>query len=773
MKKIFLLFLTLIFFNYFKTFSEDNSRFQTSHDRIAAIDEKILEFSKKIEELENLKKKIELSNLNIPSKMLNKDLKIALVLSGGGAKGAAHIGVLKTLEKYKVPIDIVVGTSAGSIIGAMYSIGYTADEIEEKVLTLQFNKLLMNTSDRTLKSLLEKTDSEQYPLNLSITKDFQLSIPMGILNGEYIYLQLKEIFGRVEGKHNFDEFPRKFRAITTDVNKGISISIDGGDLALATLKSMAIPSVLDPIKDENQYFIDGGVLDNFPIQEALKLDADIIIAVDISAQDIEITDKSNILSLIDKISTYQGNKNSEFQSKLADILISPNVKEHGTVDFNNLSALVVEGKNSAETFSHIFEMLSNEKKFIEIEQASNSFKDLPVNIKKIKLIGNQKLTLKEIEELKPSPNKEGKLNRSTLNLWTRKIYALNNVNRVFYEVNGDEIVFLIKENNDVKFNAGLSYTSNYGGALNLAATVPSIGVEKAIFLNAELSKYPKLNLKDIWEFNFFDKNFQIIGELFYGFSPIFIYKNASNVTTDQTNSLKLNFTVGSVFSDQFFIGYNLNYKYFKNSYENGNKIYSDFLGEGHYINNGLFFYTDTLNSKFFPSKGFLSLAELFIGTDLKNKTDYRGFSFQGSTNLPITEKFSFKFFVNGGKLFDHHIPKNEYFKIGGLKDNNAYRSFAFYGMPSMYRYAKELYLGGINIQYELFHNFYLTSKYNILTYDSANLSFQQKESIWNNYHQGYGIGVGWNNLLGPLEFFISNKVDSGAILFQAFIGYTF
>lgn len=775
MKKIFslILFFLCIFLS---VFPEDNSnKYQTPSDRVAAIEEKIKDFSQKISELEQLKKKIASADIDISKGIPEKnDLKIALVLSGGGAKGMAHIGVLKVLEKYQIPVDMVVGTSAGSIIGAMYSIGYTPDEIEEKVLGLQFDKLLMNSSDRTLKSLLQKTDLDQYPLQLSITKDLELSFPMGILNGEFIYLQLKDIFGRAEGISSFDDFPRKYRAVATNLNKGETIAINGGDLALSTLKSMAIPSFLDPIKDGNDYFVDGGVLDNFPIQEALKMGADIVIAVDIAAESVEITDKSNIISIIDKISTYQGNRNSEFQSHLADILITPDVKDHGTVDFSNLKPLIGEGAQAAEKFSHLFENLSNPEKCREIKAKAELLKDDPVAIKTIKLEGYDTLTAREVKRLMPTPDKNGKLNRQKLNLWAEKIYALNNINRVFYRVEGENITFLVKENNDAKFNAGISYASNYGGALNLAAYIPTFGEwNKSFFINAELSKYPKLKLKDVSEYNFMNFKFLVTADLSYGLSPLSIYLGSSNITNYYSQNFKGHLSIGTVFAEQFFLGYNFGYKNYKNFYENGSKIFKDFKGEGQYFNNGLFFYTDTLDSKLFPTKGFLSFAEAFTGTDLDDGNSYSGFSFKGSVNIPATDKLSFRIFASGGKFTEEDVPKNELFRIGGLRDNNSDRGFAFYGMPDMYRYANQFYIGGLGVQYALFNSFYLTARYNVLTYDSADLSFQKEKEIWKNRFYGYGGGIGWNTFLGPMEFILSNEVDSDSVLFQAFIGYTF
>ena len=147
-------------------------------NRVNSTEEKIKEIERQMEELDLKRKNLEaLKQTFIKNKNVARP-KVGLVLSGGGAKGAAHIGVLKTLEKYQIPVDYIVGTSAGSIIAAMYAVGYTPDEIEKTVTDLQFYELFKNSSNRDLEGIVQKTQSNKYPLNISLTKDFNLSLPM-------------------------------------------------------------------------------------------------------------------------------------------------------------------------------------------------------------------------------------------------------------------------------------------------------------------------------------------------------------------------------------------------------------------------------------------------------------------------------------------------------------------------------------------------------------------------------------------------------------------
>ena len=317
MKKYIMGIILTLFIFAVPVHAEKYGRVNTKAEKIEAIDREIEELLKKKADLELLKQRINESRIDIEKTVPQEYRpKIALVLSGGGAKGAAHIGVLKALEKYKVPVDYIVGTSVGSIVGAMYSVGYTPEQIEEVVLNLDFMNLFSNTEDRTLKDISDKMIYAERPIKITIDKNNEIHFPKGFVDGEYLYLEFKKIFAKADGIVDFDKLPIPYRAITTDLNSGKEVVINHGDLAKATLMSMAIPSVIVPVENHGKYYVDGGVVDNFPIFEALKEKADIIIAVDITADSEIITDKSNVISVINKVATYQGDERTQLQKNM-------------------------------------------------------------------------------------------------------------------------------------------------------------------------------------------------------------------------------------------------------------------------------------------------------------------------------------------------------------------------------------------------------------------------------------------------------------------------
>lgn len=767
LKKFFSLTLFLLSFCY--SFSEG----------VQSKDYKIEEINKVIEELklqqmhlELMKEEIEKSNIDLSKKVNFSEQrpKIALVLSGGGAKGAAHIGVLKVLEKYQVPIDIIVGTSVGSIVGGMYSVGYSPDEIEKTVLNLKFNSLLTNSKDRNLKNIEEKIENDKYPFTMSIDKNLKLSFPMGILNGENIYLQLKDIFSRAENIKNFNELPIEYRAITTDLQTGKEVILSDGDLAIATFKSMAIPSFLEPIKDENKFYVDGGVVNNFPIDVALSLGADIIIAVDITAETSKINEKSNLVTILDKLTTYNGNRKTETHKKLADLLIVPDVKDHDTIDFGNLNELVVAGEDAAEKYGYILANLSSPKDFKEIKD--KALKEEPIQINKIKLEGNSILTLKKVNELKPSV-KNRKFTKADLNDWTKKIYSVSYIERVFYEVNDDTVIFKVKEKDGINIRASLNYASNYGGSMNIAATVPNFGIwTRNYTIKAEASSFPKINFNNV---TFYEVGkFKLLGGASIGYEtdPLFIYKNGDKVSTYTTNKFIASLSFGTAISNSVVSGISLGYANNDNKYLSGDRDIYNFNENYQALFSSIYTYVDTLNEKNFPSKGTILRLEGFNSQDISGKeTNLGGGMFSANFYTPLSEKFSVGFGVAGGKMRGEELPKSSLFRIGGLRSSET--AFSFVGLPMMGVYADEFYILRGGIQYKLTDTFHLLAKYNMLTYSSDSLPFQDNYSIGDRKYHGYGGGIGWNTFLGPISLFLSNNLDSSSPLFEVYMGYTF
>ncbi len=206
--------------------------------------------------------------------------KVGLVLSGGGAKGLAHIGALKVIEEAGVEIDFVGGTSMGAIVGGLYAAGYSATELDSIFRNTNLSELIQDNVPRSAKTFYEKEDSERYALTLPFN-NFKVSFPQAISGGQNIYNEFVRLLYHVKDLRDFNELPIPFLCIATNIETGKPVLLDHGYLPEAIIASGTLPSLFEPTEVNGQILIDGGVVNNYPVDEVRAKGADIIIGVDV------------------------------------------------------------------------------------------------------------------------------------------------------------------------------------------------------------------------------------------------------------------------------------------------------------------------------------------------------------------------------------------------------------------------------------------------------------------------------------------------------------
>ena len=289
--------------------------------------------------------------------------KIGLVLSGGGARGAAHIGVIRRLEELRIPIDYIAGTSMGSIIGGMYASGMSLGEIKSVMTDIDWAASFDDETRRKDRTFRRKLDDKLYLFELKpgLSDDGEIKLPTGLLQGQKIDLILSRISLPVAGIQDFDELPIPYRAVASDMVTGKPVVINKGDLAKAMRASMNIPSAFAPLKFEDKLLVDGGIANNLPINVVRDMGADIVIAVDISTPLRDKDDLDNVLKLTDQLIGIMTRSNTEVQIKTLterDVFIVPDLGDIGTGDFERVKEAVPIGYNAAQGKNSELEKLS-------------------------------------------------------------------------------------------------------------------------------------------------------------------------------------------------------------------------------------------------------------------------------------------------------------------------------------------------------------------------------------------------------------------------------
>ncbi|MBM4889822.1 patatin-like phospholipase family protein [Vibrio parahaemolyticus] len=266
--------------------------------------------------------------------------KVAVVLAGGGAKGAAHIGVLKALEEMHIPVDIITGTSMGAYVGGLYATGMSADEIESFIYSVDWNSGYRDRVDRSQRRVRDKEYEDRYQITTDLGLRFgEVRAPTGVVQGQNMLRVLRETTGNLGRFDSFDELAIPYRSVATDILELDEVVIGNGYLVDAMMASMSVPGALPPYKLNGHMLVDGGVVNNMPVDVARAMGADVVIAVDISTDYKTEDDFTGLFTVADQLSNYLVRRSTQQQVETLqeqDVYIRPNVGQMETVEFDKM-----------------------------------------------------------------------------------------------------------------------------------------------------------------------------------------------------------------------------------------------------------------------------------------------------------------------------------------------------------------------------------------------------------------------------------------------------
>jgi NTE family protein len=281
--------------------------------------------------------------------------RICLVLSGGGARGMAHIGVLKVLEELKVPIDCIAGTSMGAVVGGLYASGMTAGEIEATMRSVDWQEAFRDAPPRRDLAFRRKQDDRNFLVRLPLgLKHGQILLPKGFIQGEKLQETLRQLTLRFPDNTNFDELPTAFRAVATDLVTGDAVLMDRGDIAIAMRASMSAPGVFAPVEYQGRVLVDGGLAENLPVNVARAMQADILIVSDVSYPLQTRSQLDSALAISNQMLAILVRKDSDRQKASLgskDILIEPVLGGMPSTDFTVANNTIKSGEEAARLLS--------------------------------------------------------------------------------------------------------------------------------------------------------------------------------------------------------------------------------------------------------------------------------------------------------------------------------------------------------------------------------------------------------------------------------------
>lgn len=669
-----------------------------------------------------------------------EDKKIGLVLSGGTAKGLAHIGILKVLDEEKVPIEYVTGTSMGSIIGGMYSVGYTPDEIEEIAVSMDWMSLFNDKIERKDKGAVRNSIEDKNSTVIPI-KNFMPKLPSGVVGGKTASQRLNELFYGALGVEDFKKFPRKFAAVATDLESGEGVMIDKGSIATAIRESLSIPSVFAPIRDGKRLYIDGGVVRNLPVQDVKVLGADYTIGVNVGDGFTKRDEsKMNLIDVISDATTIAGRQEVERQIRMLDLYMKPDLEKFESYDFSKVKDIIAAGEAVARANINEIRKLSNPELYEKLEEKRKEFRQTwkdEYNITGIVIDGNKKYTRAYFDKF--FPKKLGTLTRLDMEKIVNNIYQNCDFTTVYYEVKDNDLIINVQEKPS-------DYLTLSGNINNEDLATVNVGFQGSKLINNTNVRY-SVNGTVANEYGAkgrttaeLGKNSKAIiyGEFEYKRDIIENQKYKNGYFSFENRKFKIGTGIGvEVYKNLLFSiggGYQISdVEKHENNAENVRKPFPYFEAKLNY---------DTRDSLNFATKGIY----LFSNYTLANSkhANFNSLYAGGEINIPIGEKVTITPGIAYLTSYGKDIPETYRPKMGGIR--TADNSLEFAGMPADKIRGGSIFTGKLKAQYNLSNLVYLDT-----TYSRANIS-GKSYSFGNDVKESYKFGIGVKALTIPIYF---------------------
>lgn len=682
--------------------------------------------------------------------------KIGLVLSGGGAKGLAHIGVLKEIDKAGLHIDYIAGTSMGAIIGGLYASGYSAIQIEELVNSVNLQDVLQDVLPRNAKPFFEKEFGEKHALVLPINKK-GIGLPRAVSKGQNVLDLFSNVLSHVDSITNFNTLPIPFFCIATNAETGKMVLLDRGSLPLALRASSSFPTLLNPVEIDNQLLIDGGIANNFPSDIMKTKEVDIIIGVDVQSDLTKREGLNSVITILNQIVSYDIFEQSKKGASDSDIYIKPDISAFSVVDFDKDKDIITKGEETgliyAKTFDSISKLQHHKKPRPTLRLIDNEF-----IINSIKVYGADNYTPAYVRG-KLNIRVGDKISRKELNKRITFLSSTDNYDQISYKIRNNEVHIYVKEEQlKTNIRLGAHYDELYQSAI-LANYV-----HKRLLLNNDELSFD-LILGDHIRYNlnyFVDNGFYTS----FGFKSRYNHFNTNTLfnSTDNpnVNRIELNYKdftnevfIQTTFGRKFALGFGAEMKKLQITTEtisnqNNNRITFD---NSNYINFSAYLKLDTYDKISFPTKGFYAdVGGKYYTWSSDYLNNFKSFpQLSGRVGFATTfwDLLTFQYTNDAGFTFENPTSEVFDFYVGGYNQNYINTFFPMYGYEFAQLSDKSFLRSEFLFRYKISNNNYATFLANYARVDEN--VFTNAKTLFDDVLTGYAVGYSLDTRLGPIE----------------------
>ncbi|KUJ61567.1 patatin [Flavobacteriaceae bacterium CRH] len=686
--------------------------------------------------------------------------KIGLVLSGGGAKGFAHIGVLKVLEEAGIKIDYIGGTSMGSIIGGLYASGYNATQIDSIFKQTNFDDLINDYIPRSSKNFYGKKNDELYAIVLPFS-NFRVGIPEALSKGMYNYNLLSSLTRNVRHIRDFNKLPTPFLCIGTNIETGEEVLLNKGNLVQAMMASAAFPSLFTPVEIDGKLLVDGGVVNNYPIKEVRDLGADIIIGVDVQDDLMKRKNLKNATRILVQITNLQSIDKMKNKIKNTDVYIKPDIRDYGVISFDKGEEIIRKGEEAAFAVYEKIKTLTNDSTFYKKPKLKIS--NDTIHIRKINSDPLDNYTREYIRgKLRFKPGST--ITYNDLKAGINNLDATQNFSAISYclqpDGNQDDLDVVLRENpTQTYLKLGLHYDGLYKSAILLNLThkktflkndVTSLDVILGDNFRYDLNYYVENGFNI--SFGFRSRLNQFNRNVTNSFSSLITENPIGNLINVDFLDLTNQVYFQTIFVQKFLMGGGFEYKYLKiNSPTLSNT--DNIIEKSSYFSLFGYLKYDSFDKKTFPHSGlyFSSDVQTYLASsDYTNK--FKPFS---TTKAEIAfantlfKKATMKIEADAGfNIGSDSVPFFDYI-FGGYGYSKINNFNYFYGYDFLSISGNSYIKTALTLDYEILKKNHINISANY-----ANLGddiFTTVDWISVPKYSGYAVGYGLETIIGPIE----------------------
>ncbi|MDL2240400.1 patatin-like phospholipase family protein [Bacteroidales bacterium OttesenSCG-928-K22] len=709
---------------------------------------------------------------------------VGVVLSGGGAKGFAHIGVLQVLTDKGIPIDYICGTSMGSLVGGLYASGYSPDSIKHIMENADWKFLMNDKVPRDYIAYDSRADHDKYILGLTFARGMKPELPGGLVKGQNLMMQLNEYFAPVLDINDFSKLKIPYFCVGADIIHGKDVILESGYLPEAIRASIAVPTVFSPIKIGDMLLIDGGFYNNFPTKELKDKGVDIIIGINVGFEAYSTEKLQSVVEVASQLLWINNVKRNIESKEYCDILIEPDLESYSSSAFTNVDQIIDIGRETALASSNQIDSLAAYlASFNQSARINPDFESSLTSPEKLisstRVVGIENTSLRYLtQNMMLSTDKPMTITK--INDGIKRTMGTLNYEEVYYKLLPDDSTYMlavkVEEKKPILMQLGAGYDSDFKASLRLRVAVRNLFFKSTKFTaKARISRYPNISLQYVYipPSSLFSRAFESYSAIGLKINlstyQLFGYnKDRSRISESQLTVNDYTLFYQYYFREHFLVEFGIQNRFAWN--------HEIVIGEipraremivGAYAN----ITKDRLNDVSYPTKGDYFDCRVFF--DFPYHTTLIpinvGIFANYSVVVPIGKKVFFSPEIYVGLNHADTITKSRQMFIGGMNSYEFLNNIKFAGYGSSELRVNQAVAINANLRWHIMNNHHLLFKSSFGVFSS-----KLTEPELYQYKAGVGIGYSFDSYIGPLEIVVSNSIlEKGWPKVWVCLGYQF